>query len=100
MSSHMDAALPLPLPSGVASFSLGLSTLDTDPLSQSAARFRALAQATGQIYWITDAQGRLTDSMSWCAFTGQSADAASGDGWAAALHPDDREPTLADWKAA
>lgn len=99
MSSNMDAALPLPLPSGVTPFSVGLSTLDTNLLTQSEARFRALAQATGQIYWIADAQGYLTDTSSWCLFTGQDGDEASGDGWAAALHPDDRESTLADWKA-
>ncbi len=96
MLSNTDAAYPL-LP-GVPSFPVGLSA--TDPLAQNEARFRALVQATGQIYWITDAQGHLKDATSWCAFTGQTADEASGDGWAAALHPDDREPTLVDWKAA
>ncbi|HEX6777407.1 MAG TPA: PAS domain S-box protein, partial [Ktedonobacterales bacterium] len=100
MSNNTDPALPLPLSSGMSSFSVGLSAPDVDPLTQSVARFRALAQATGQIYWITDAQGHLIDSTSWCAFTGQTADEANGDGWAAALHPDDQEPTLADWKAA
>ncbi len=100
MLSNTDDAHPTPLPSGVPSFSAGFSTPHADPLSQSEARFRALAQATGQIYWITDAQGHLTDSSSWCAFTGQAAHEASGDGWTDALHPDDREPTLADWKVA
>lgn len=100
MSNNMDAALPMPLPSGMSSFTDDFSTLDADPPTQSEARFRALAQAIGQIYWITDAQGHLMDSSSWCAFTGQAADEASGDGWVDALHPDDREPTMAGWKAA
>lgn len=100
MLSNTDATHPMPLPSGTPAFSGGLSIPNADPLTQSEARFRALAQATGQIYWITDAQGHLADTTSWCAFTGQAAHEAGGDGWAAALHPDDREPTLADWKAA
>lgn len=100
MLSNTDEVHPLPLPPGGSSFSVGLSAMEADPPTRSEARFRALAQATGQIYWIADAQGHLTDSSSWCAFTGQSSDEASGDGWAAALHPDDREPTLANWKAA
>ncbi|HEU5197999.1 MAG TPA: PAS domain S-box protein [Ktedonobacterales bacterium] len=100
MLNNMKATNPMPQPPGVPSFSVGLSISNADPLTQSAARFRALAQATGQIYWITDAQGLLIDATSWCAFTGQTSDEASGDGWTAALHPDDREPTLADWKAA
>ena len=100
MLRNTDSAHPMPLPPGVPSLSVGFSALDADPLTQSEARFRALAQATGQIYWITDAQGCLTDTTSWCAFTGQTSNEASGDGWVAALHPDDRELTLTDWKAA
>jgi PAS domain S-box-containing protein len=47
-----------------------------------------------------DAAGQLTEASAWCAFTGQPPDEAKGEGWTAALHPDDREATLADWKAA
>lgn len=100
MTENMEAALPMPLPIGTPAFSIGLSSLGTDPLTQSEGRFRALAQATGQIYWIADAHGQLIDVSSWCAFTGQTADEARGDGWGAVLHPDDREPTLTSWNTA
>jgi PAS domain S-box-containing protein len=100
MTENMEAALPTPLPTGTPAFSIGLSSPDTDPLTQSEGRFRALAQATGQIYWIADAHGQLTDTSSWCTFTGQTTDEARGDGWGAALHPDDREPTLTSWNTA
>ncbi len=100
MLSNKDATHPMPLSPGGPSFSVGLSALAADPLTQRLARESALAQATEQIYWTTDAQGHLTDVSSWCPFTGQTIDEASGDGWTAALHPDDRESILADWRAA
>jgi PAS domain S-box-containing protein len=78
----------------------GLSSIDADLLSESEARFRALAQATGQICWIADADGHLTDSKAWCAFTTQSPEEASGDGWADAVHPEDHQAALEDWEMA
>src|SRR5579859_1735582 len=100
MLSDMDAALPIHLSSGAFPFSTKLSVAEIDPLAQSEARFRALAQATGQIYWITDAQGYLTDLAAWCAFTGQTPEEASGDNWIDTVHPDDRERILTTWRAA
>jgi PAS domain S-box-containing protein len=76
----------------------GLPSIDADLLSESEARFRALAQAMGQIYWIADAAGHLTDSKAWCAFTGQSPEEAIGDRWADAVNPEDRQAALADWR--
>jgi PAS domain S-box-containing protein len=100
MLSNMDAALPTPPSPGRYSFSTGPSVADLDPLQQSEARFRALAQATGQIYWVADAHGHLTDVSAWCAFTGQTPEEVVGDDWAEAVHPDDREHVLADWATA
>lgn len=34
----------------------------------------------------------------WCDFTAQSAEEAQGQGWARAVHPDDRERVLAQWQ--
>ncbi|HEX6779321.1 MAG TPA: PAS domain-containing protein, partial [Ktedonobacterales bacterium] len=100
MLSDRDAIFPIPPSPGLTSLSPGLSIAAGDPSQQSDARFRALAQVTGQIYWVADIQGHLTDSSSWCAFTGQTPEEASGEGWAAAVHPDDAGPALADWIAA
>lgn len=100
MLSNSDAALPLHPPPGIRSFASGFSVAEVDPLRQSEARFRALAQATGQIYWVADKEGHLTDAISWCAFTGLTPEEAACDGWATAVHPDDHEQVLADWATA
>ena len=36
----------------------------------------------------------------WCELTGLSPEQAAGDGWAQALHPEDRERVAAEWKRA
>lgn len=64
------------------------------------ARFAALATATGQIIWTTDATGMILDAPSWRAFTGQPLAEMSGNGWLNALHPDDREHTAQVWQQA
>ncbi len=100
MLSDMDAALPMPPSQSASSFPAGLSVANIDPLMQSEARFRALALASGQIYWVADAQGNPVDVTAWCAFTGLPPEEVKGNGWAAAVHPDDRERVLADWATA
>src|SRR5690348_14000743 len=97
MLSDMDAASPVPPSPGIPFLPPDLSVANESPMGLHAARFRALAQATGQIYWAADTRGHLIDSASWCAFTGQRPEEASGDGWAAAVHPDEREHVLRDW---
>jgi two-component system CheB/CheR fusion protein len=70
-------------------------------LRQSEERFRALIDATAEIVWTTDPQGRVVeDSPSWREFTGQSLDEWLGDGWLAAVHPEDRPDAEAAWVAA
>jgi PAS domain S-box-containing protein len=70
-------------------------------LQLSEARYRALAEASSQIAWITDAQGLVEeDNPSWRAYTGQSYAEMRGMGWLAAIHPDDRATTQAAWEAA
>jgi PAS domain S-box-containing protein len=100
MLSDMGAVSPIPPSPDLLSASSGFSVPPGDSHQQSDARFRALAQVTGQIYWVADAQGHLIDPVAWCAFTGQTPEEASGDGWVAAVHPDDVGPTLADWTTA
>jgi PAS domain S-box-containing protein len=76
---------------------IGVSVADAGLLAQSEARFRALAQATGQIYWVADAEGHPTNLTAWRAFTGQTLEEASGTGWMKALHPDDHARNLLAW---
>ncbi|EEF61003.1 putative PAS/PAC sensor protein [Pedosphaera parvula Ellin514] len=63
-------------------------------MSLSEERYQSLGIATGQIVWVMDALGNMTDDQSnttWRTFTGQTREEARGFGWMNALHPDDRE---------
>jgi PAS domain S-box-containing protein len=64
-------------------------------------RFQALIAATGQIVWTNSADGHMTaEQPGWGGYTGQSLEEYHGFGWANALHPDDREPTVVSWNDA
>ena len=70
-------------------------------LHASEARFRVGAETVGDIIWSTDARGEMVGvQASWQRFTGQSAAECQGDGWSAAIHPDDLRPTLFAWRSA
>lgn len=72
-----------------------------DVLRASEERFRSLVTATTQIVWTTDPQGVvIEDSPTWRAVTGQTVEEWVGSGWTNALHPDDREATVAAWQRA
>ena len=74
---------------------------DVARLQTSEARYRSLVQAQASDVWTADASGRLTSDMpSWRSVTGQGVEDILGDGWAAGVHPDDRERVLATWRAA
>jgi PAS domain S-box-containing protein len=70
-------------------------------LIDSERRLRTLAEATSDIVWTTDAEGRTTDTLpSWRAFTGQSSETiGAGHAWEA-VHPDDLEGVEGDWAQA
>ncbi|MCB4824973.1 PAS domain S-box protein [Roseicella aerolata] len=70
-------------------------------LRESEARFRALFDISPQMVWVADACGRLTYVNQHCAdFLGLAADQVTVEAWIAALHPEDRERTLAAWSNA
>lgn len=70
-------------------------------LRDSEQRHRLLVESVAQAVWETDADGVLADpSPSWCAYTGQAVAEARGDGWLAAIHPEDRALADAAWRAA
>ncbi|MBL9094536.1 MAG: PAS domain S-box protein [Planctomycetaceae bacterium] len=63
-------------------------------------RFRSLVVPFAQAVWETNAQGEaVEDSPSWRAYTGQSVEEWFGEGWCAAVHPDDRAYALRRWRA-
>ena len=54
-----------------------------------------------QAFWESDAAGsQVSDSPTWRAYTGQTIVQMQGDGWANAIHPDDREDAVRSWNAA
>jgi PAS domain S-box-containing protein len=59
-------------------------------------RYRALAHATSQIVWLTDASGVGCESQKqWENLTGYD---SAGRSWLGAVHPDDRERTERAWR--
>ncbi|HEV8715120.1 MAG TPA: PAS domain S-box protein [Candidatus Binatia bacterium] len=73
----------------------------TDELRASEERYRSLTVATAQIVWTADPGGQLVGDLSlWGAFTGQREEELKGEGWANALHRDDRQRVLDTWAQA
>ena len=70
-------------------------------LRLSEARFRVAAEAVGDIIWTNTADGRMAPPQpDWQRFTGQDPATYANYGWSAAIHPDDREDTVARWTLA
>lgn len=64
-------------------------------------RFRTAMDAMHGVLWTNSADGRmLGEQPGWAALTGQTIDEYQGFGWAAAVHPDDRGPSVASWNEA
>jgi PAS domain S-box-containing protein len=63
---------------------------------RSETRYRALIEATSQAIWTHPNQDSASTRW-WQNLTGQTPEEASGFGWGAALHPDDREHVLEAW---
>lgn len=59
-------------------------------LTESEARFRAMADSAPVMIWVTEPDGSCTYlNRNWYEFTGQSQQDALGFGWLRAVHPDD-----------
>lgn len=84
------------------SVALGLERRQADVGRQaSELRYRSLVEATTQVVWVCDGEGRLTtEQPSWSAFTGQAFAEYREFGWSAAVHPEDRDALLAAWRRA
>ena len=74
----------------------------TQELADSEARYRSLTVASAQVIWTTGPDGKVLDDIpTWRALTGQSLESLlQPDGWAEAIHPEDREAALQAWGEA
>ena len=74
---------------------------DEERVALSEARYRSLVEATAEIVWTTTPDGnQIHELPRWQAFTGQTTQEVAGFGWADAIHPGDREDTVAKWRVA
>ena len=70
-------------------------------LRESEERYRSVIAASDALIWTNSAEGEMRgEQPGWAAYTGQSFEEYQSYGWAAAVHPDDRAPTVEAWKAA
>jgi PAS domain S-box-containing protein len=73
----------------------------TRRLGESERRYRFLSDAFPQLLWSADPDGGIDwVNARWEEYTGHSPDAARGEAWAAALHPEERERVLSGWREA
>ncbi|MBV9110160.1 MAG: PAS domain-containing protein, partial [Gemmatimonadetes bacterium] len=71
-----------------------------EALRRSEERYRTLVESGTQMVWTTDARGMVVDMPFWRELTGQSLEDVREEGWASAIHPDDRARVLAAWWGA
>ena len=70
-------------------------------LRESEARYRALFDVSPQMVWFADAEGRCTYvNQHYTDFVGLPAERVLGEGWLAAVHPEDRAGARAAWAGA
>jgi PAS domain S-box-containing protein len=70
-------------------------------LSAESTRWGPLQNVSPVGIFHTDANGRcLSVNVRWCEITGLEAEEALGEGWARAVHPDDRERITERWSRA
>ena len=72
-----------------------------EALREGEARYRALFEISPQMVWFADAEGRCTHvNRYYTDFVGAPAERALGDGWLAAVHPEDRVHAGEVWAGA
>ncbi len=70
-------------------------------LRESELRFRTLVECIPDIVWSSDSNGSLAYfNEAWYRYTGQNEQEATDWGWAAVVHPEDRQRNIAAWKHA
>ncbi len=64
-------------------------------------RFRGAVDAMQGTLWTNDAQGRMKgEQPAWHVLTGQRFEEYQDFGWAAAVHPEDAQPSIDAWRQA
>ena len=64
-------------------------------------RFRAAVDAVHGVLWTNSPEGKmLGDQPAWANLTGQTFEEYQDFGWANAVHPDDRQPSVDGWNRA
>jgi PAS domain S-box-containing protein len=92
-----------PTPDGIVSITRDVSERRRAEraLEESESRFRSLVEASSQIVWTTDAEGRIvTPTPEWIALTGQALTDVQGYGMLGAVHPDERDEVGRLWHDA
>ncbi|NDU72277.1 SpoIIE family protein phosphatase [Actinomadura sp. DSM 109109] len=70
----------------------------TDEQRRLRRRFESLVWLSAQLVWVADPAGKVIEASSaWEQVTGQCWEEYRGDGWALAVHPDDRETAMRSW---
>ena len=76
-------------------------TISSKKLKESEQRFQAAVKAVQGVLWTNSAEGWMEgEQAGWAELTGQTYDQYQGYGWAAAVHPDDAQPTIDAWNKA
>ncbi len=72
-----------------------------EALRESEQRYQTLARLSPVGIFRSDAEGNnIYSNERWCEITGQSLETAGGNGWADALHPEDKERAFTSWQTA
>ena len=72
-----------------------------DALQNSEARFRAMSDASPLGIFVSDAEGNCVyTNAAYQTISGLSFEQTLGTSWSMAIHPEDRQRVLADWRAA
>ncbi len=70
-----------------------------EALRRSEEEFRTISDAAPALVWVCDPEGHNTFvNDSWCKYTGQTREQASGLGWIEIMHPDDTRGILPFWE--
>lgn len=70
-------------------------------LRDTEAQFQQLADTLPHMVWVARPDGyTMHINDRWTAYTGMSVERSLGNGWLAAMHPEDRRPASLRWRAA
>jgi PAS domain S-box-containing protein len=70
-----------------------------DVIRRKEERYRSLVEASSQVVWVTDPEGRIIeDAYDWRLITGQSMEDYMAGGWMGVVHPEDRARIESIWE--